>query len=186
MEMQRVDDQGETQSNDLPTGTNTELEYNWSRTTRRYRARLRSLELFVKNNSRTATISFMKEYFCSGGWFEHFLPSDIKPNTYSAGFVSSKCLALAGVSGGLMFKITISGTSDIFYLIIGFANPVFGSYRTYINISDRALGAEDGFNQAEDNSHKIIEYGNFKAEAIVTNPDEGADKKMLFTVSDTN
>ena len=88
---------------------------------------------------------------------------------------------MQGVTGGMMFKFEEKKATN--YLIIGFTNPYAGCYKTYISISDRPLGAENGYDNAEDDSEKCTTIGKFKVEASIRPALFGADKSMRFTLT---
>lgn len=167
--------------------TSDEIDLNFvnPKPDKKFSGRLRSLELTLENKTTNVTVSFEEEYFWSGDWFEHFSRSSIKPGETSKAFVASKFLALAGVTGGLMFKIIINGIREPSYLIIGFTNPSLGCYKTYIEVSGVRLGARHGYNNAKDNTHKICECNGFKVEAVFAASNNGGGKHMKFLLSDT-
>ena len=147
-----------------------------------FEKKLRSLELTVSNDTKAATLTFAGEYFDSGTWFEHFSASVIGANKASKGFVSNREGAPTGVAGGIAFKIEQKDRKDK-YLRIGFTNPFLGCFKTYIGIWGTP-GAELGYENAEDDSHKLRVLDEYKVEAVLTASQEGGDKLMIFTISD--
>ena len=148
-----------------------------------FEKKLRSLELTVSNDTKAATLTFAGEHFDSGTWFEHLSASVIGPNQASKGFVSNRESAPTGVTGGLTFKIEQKNRKDK-YLRIGFTNPFLGSFKTYIGIGG-SPGAKLGYENAEDDSHKLRVLDEYKVEAVLTAAQEGGDKQMIFTISDS-
>lgn len=147
-----------------------------------FKRRIRGLELTIRNKTEKITLKFEKEYFNSGTWFRMFRSIQILPDESSRALVANRSGALTGVSGGLMFTFE-SNTKK--YLIIGFTNPLIGCYKTYISISDVDLGPENGYANAINDQHKHEVIGGFVVEAIITDPEEGGNKQMIFTISDT-
>ena len=147
-----------------------------------FKKKSRSLELTVINNTREATLTFAKEYFDSGTWFEHFSTSVIRRNDVTKAFVSNRERALAGVTGGMSFKIEKKNCKDQ-YLQMGFTNPLLGSYKTYIGIGG-SRGAKYAYEHARDDSHKLRVCGEYRVEAVITASQQGGDKQMIFTISD--
>ena len=147
--------------------------------------RWRSLELTVYNKTKGTVLKFHEDYFSTGKWFEPFSASTIPPCSSSMAFVVSKPGALTGVTGGCTFTMESKGEKAK-YVIIGFTNPVVGSYKTYISINDENPGAKNGYDNAKDENYQHVTVGDYTAEATITVPHEWGNKQMLFVVSDTS
>ena len=143
----------------------------------------RSLELIIYNKTKGTTLKFDEDYFFTGIWFEPLSSSTIPPCSISVAYVASKPGAFTGVTGGCTFKMQSKG-EKVKYVIIGFTNPVVGSYKTYISISDENPGAKNGYENATDINYQHLTYGDYAAEATITVPREWGNKQMLFTISD--
>ena len=149
-----------------------------------FRNRRRGLELTVQNNTAAATLTLTDQYFFSGTWQENFHQASILPGSGAKALVSNKAWLPTGVTGGLMFTITIEGKKAVQYFIIGFTNPTLGTCKNYITITDEELGAEYGYEHAENNHHKYVTFDEFIIEATLATPADGGKKHMLFTISD--
>ena len=149
-----------------------------------FRKRFCSLELSIVNKTERATLQLKEEHFSSGSWFEHFLQASMEPGKTYTAFVSSKKGAPFGVTGGLKFAINNGKKQK--YLILGFTNPMLGSYGTYINISvDDDCTARSGHENSKNNSHKFLTVEGYQLEAVVQQAQEGGDKMIIFTISDS-
>ena len=155
---------------------------------RMFQKRMKSLELTLQNKTKKTTLKFSEEYFSTGTWYEHFSPGVILHGEYSKALVANKPGALTGVSGGLMFTMEVrDGPAKKLskkYVLIGFINPLFGTCKTFISISDELFGAKYAFDNAKDDKHKLRTIGKFEVEAILTHPQEGGNKQIVFTISD--
>ena len=147
-----------------------------------FSARLRSLELTVSNQTKSATLTYAGEDFKCGTWFEDISPSIIKPNGEARGFVANRQGAPTGVKGGISFSITTDTESSRF-LILGFKNPLFGGYKTHISIENRNE-VKIGCEKAVNDTHKFETQGKFRLEASRTTSFEGGNKNIHFVISD--
>ena len=166
---------------DLGLETDDEKAGPVSRFRRKFQRRRRNLEITIKNKTTNVTLEFVKEHFSSGTWYMHFNPDDIPPGKHSKALVVNN-RALSGVSGGFMFKIDLEDRNK--YVYIGFSNPAVGSYKTCVTISNEDLGPKHGYDNAKDDSHKLLTIEGFQVEATLNTPVEGGNKQMIFTFSD--
>ena len=148
----------------------------------RFRRRKRSLELTIHNRTSEATLRFQDQYFCSGTWYENFSSCVVPPGKFSKAFVASRSGSLVGVTGGLRFKIEDKGA--VKYLMLGFKNPLIRSYKTYIEVTEKFEPAKYGYDNAEDDHHKLFINKGFEVEAKLTAPLEGGNKQVLYVISD--
>ena len=104
----------------------------------------------------------------------------MKPGMECRALLANRKGAPTGVTGGLKFSIKKEYQPEK-YLLLGFTNPIL----TYINISvSSSCTAENGYDNAEDDSHKRVTAEGYFLEAVLVNPKEGGDKRMIFTISD--
>lgn len=147
----------------------------------------RSLEILVSNETEMMELEIVEkngQYFYSGCWFEHFSETQIGPGKYEVALVKNRTFTLTGVSGGLMFKIKKNGIDSGDCLIIGFINPTFGRYKTYITVDSYTPSAQYGYDNAKDDSMKNTIVKGYKLRALIQDPVYGANKMMVFQISD--
>ena len=147
-----------------------------------FQSRYRSLELFIVNKTKEATLQLKDEYFSSGSWFEHFPQATMEPGKEYKAFVANRKGAGTGVTGGLQFSIN----RETKYLLLGFTNPIMGCYKTYVNILlDDSCTAKKGYDNAQDDKHKVVTAEGYELEATLSQAKEGGDKMIIFTISDS-
>ena len=144
--------------------------------------RLRSLELTIVNNTSLFNLEFYKEYFFTGGYYEHFYPALILPGKFSKAKVCNKRFALSGVSGGVMFSI--KNKQRHYYLMIGFTNLLFGNYETFIDVCTENRGPEFAYDNCRDNYQKYMRKEGFIIEAVIMKGSKGGDRNIIYKISD--
>ena len=144
--------------------------------------RFRSLEIGVINDT-SIELEFNEEFFDSGTWFDHFDPLVIKPHKAVVGYVANRQGKPTGVTGGLKFEIR--GKRK--YLILGFNNPVLGSYKTSITVTtDSKLGAKDGYLRSRDDSTKKKLEEGYILQATLHEAREDGKKLAVYKISEAS
>lgn len=149
---------------------------------REFGSRWRSLEIGVINDT-SSELEFNEDFFASGTWFDHFDPLIIQPHKAVMGYVSNRGKQPTGVTGGLKFEIR--GKRK--YLILGFNNPVLGSFKTSITVTtDSKLEAKDGYlRSSNDRTKKKIEEG-YILQATLHQARENGKKLAVYKISEAS
>ena len=141
----------------------------------------RHLELAIINGCKYQ-LSFEESYFNSGKFFKEPKPLDILPGSASIIYViSGTGSALKGVSGGMDYKIKgLSKDSDM-RLYIGFSNPRFGIYKTFVTIK-QGKSAKWAYEQIKDGSYKKEEEGDLGVTASIRPAKRGVQRLFEFVI----
>ena len=135
----------------------------------------------IINNSKY-TFTFTSSYFESGSLFDTSRPKDIQAGGKDTIYVANKEGSLAtGVAGGLDFKI--QGSTGDLNLYIGFSNPQFGSYKTFIAVN-KGKSAEWAYDQIDDETFKRLSQSGFDLTAAIRPGKRGIYRTFEFTIAD--
>ena len=147
---------------------------------REFKSRFRSLELEIINDT-SSELKLCEDFFSSGTWFQSFDPSVIKPHKTVTLYVANQAGSSTGVTGGL--KFAIRGTRK--YLILGFNNPVLGSYKTSITVTtDADLEAKHGYLTSKNDKAKKKEEKGYDLQATLYEAREGGKKLAVYKISE--
>jgi len=150
----------------------------------------RPIELVVVNGLKRALRLRPKRgdtgtYFSSGKWFVHPQNIEISPGGMMPMFVSNTDgSVLTGVSGMLDYEIV--GDEDKHFLV-GFSNPQFGSYSTYINVLEdktakEAYETEDDDLWGDNIKSEKIRDTNYYVSAYIRKGKQGAAKLYEYAI----
>lgn len=144
--------------------------------------RARTIELRIKNNT-TKDLKFVEEYFYSGSWFKAPTPLDISARNENIGYAASRFDGFfTGVSGGLAYQLK---TDDELFLYIGFTNPYVGCNKTFIDIDTEKKSAKWPYDNANDDSTKVVNKEGFRVKAANKRQTDSAShnfQEMEFTI----
>ncbi|KAL3857220.1 hypothetical protein ACJMK2_011912 [Sinanodonta woodiana] len=144
-----------------------------------FKQRWRSLEICIDNKTSEA-LSFIESYFFTGGMFQiNENPRDVVPRSGSVYFLANTSY-LTGVSGGWKFKVV---GKDL-YLYIGFSNPLFGSYKTFVHLTKNGtISAEWPNDKLKDGSMKTVKCDEYTAEVTFTDPHYSKFQRILCKIN---
>lgn len=147
-----------------------------------FHKRFRSLELGIINDT-SKTLGFYEDFFSSGSWFDKFDPLVIEPHCGSVGYVANRGKKFTGVTGGLKFEIRGTGK----YLILGFNNPVLGSFKMSIAVTaDPKRDAKSGYLTSSNDKIKKTTQEGYSLQATLHVAREGGNKLAVYKISETS
>lgn len=148
-----------------------------------YQGRYRSLEIVLINGTN-CNLKFDSEYFYAGHWFVSPNKLVIQPGSAMVALAANKAGLASGCDGGMRWIIEGNRQQSRKYLIIGFENPIGGSYKTFIQCtSDHDVTAESGYDNAHNDDTKFETQEGFLLLARVDLAKRGGDKLMEFVIS---
>ncbi|KAL3857210.1 hypothetical protein ACJMK2_011902 [Sinanodonta woodiana] len=131
-----------------------------------FKQRFRSLEICIDNKTEEA-LYFSDSYFFHSKMFKtNEYPREVAARSGSVYFLVNTTF-LRGVSGGWKFKVV---EQDL-YLYIGFSNPIFGSYKTFVSLKNcGTLSAKWPYKELKDGSMKTDKCDKYIVDVTFTDP----------------